>query len=163
MKEIINNEITEIHLCKECFETRENEGGKPIAALSGATTDSFSLGAKKTGLRARTITCSICGTKEEDLRTNGRLGCGDCYKIFAEALEPIVSKVHGHSEHRGKTPSHISRNLDLKAEIRRLQEDLQNAVLAENYERAAKLRDKIKHFENIGVRKGTIEEPFKNV
>jgi protein-arginine kinase activator protein McsA len=36
----------------------------------------------------------------------------------------------------------------MKNELRRLHEDLQRAIVSENYERAAKLRDKIRKFED---------------
>ena len=164
LKEIINDVVTEIHMCKECFDIREQEGGAFATGCPEKALDSAGLGARsKTRPKGTTIQCAACGATDEELRANGRLGCGDCYRTFAESLEPILSRIHGSTEHRGKRPCLVARNLDLKTELRHLQEDLQNAILAENYERAAKLRDKIKEFENIGAYRDTVKEPFENV
>jgi len=164
LKEIINDVVTEIHMCKECFDIREQGGGAFASACPEKESDSSVQSARgKTGIKGSPVKCASCGTTDEELRANGRLGCGDCYHTFAESLEPILSRVHGFTEHRGKRPSLLARNLDLKTELRHLQEDLQSAILTENYERAAKLRDKIREFENIGACKDTIKEPFENV
>jgi protein arginine kinase activator len=164
LKEIINDVVTEIHMCKECFEIREQEGGAfATASPEKASDSSLQKARKQAGIKSKTLKCPACGTTDEELRANGRLGCGDCYHTFAESLEPILNRVHGFTEHRGKRPCLVARNLDLKTELRHLQEDLQNAILTENYERAAKLRDKIKEFENMGTYRDTIKEPFENV
>ena len=164
LKEIINDVVTEIHMCKECFDIREQEGGAFAAACPEKASDSVVQNARrKARIKGKAVKCASCGTTDEELRANGRLGCSDCYHTFAESLEPILSRVHGFTEHRGKRPCLMARNLDLKTALRHLQEDLQNAILTENYERAAKLRDKIKEFENIGAYKDTIKEPFENV
>ncbi len=148
LKEIIGGIVTELHLCQACFEARETQGtgvpdsdpNKILAALDGTAE-------KKAD--AERATCSACGTTVDDLRDKGRLGCSDCYKVLAVSLEPILTRVHGATEHRGKFPHPVERNLDLKNELRRLQEDLHEAVVTENYERAAKLRDKIRQYENM--------------
>jgi protein arginine kinase activator len=118
--------------------------------ITGKALDALTDQGKKTGKpQAPPAQCPVCGTTDEELHEKGRLGCGDCYKTFAETLEPILSRVHGSTEHHGKFPRQAARNLDLKTELRRLQEDLQSAIISENYERAAKLRDRIKQYENI--------------
>jgi protein arginine kinase activator len=164
LKEIIKNLVTNTHMCKECFETREEEGISSAASASGKMLDSLSHQLNQNiEIVARTSKCDSCGVTDEELRANGRLGCGDCYKTFDKSLTPILSRIHGFTEHRGKSPRETSRNLDLKTELRRLQEALQKAILTENYELAAKLRDKMKHFENIAAHSGQIGEPIDNV
>jgi protein-arginine kinase activator protein McsA len=49
--------------------------------------------------------------------------------------------------HVGKKPSRFSRIMEREAQIKALQRDLRKAVLEENYEVAALLRDQIKQFE----------------
>lgn len=147
LKEIINNVVTELHLCQECFESREYQGGGPVH-ISDADLNALIEDDKKKA-KSKTQRCPVCGLSEEQFRARGRLGCSECYTIFAKALEPILAKVHGSTEHRGKFPQEAARSLDLKTELRKLQEDLQRAINEENYERAAKLRDKIKQFGDV--------------
>ncbi len=163
LKEIVDEVVTEIHLCKECFEAREREAGQAIVSSMNTAELAGHKARKRGRIQAKAITCRTCGTTDEEFRASGRFGCEDCYRAFAESLNPILNRVHGSTQHRGKVPSQMRRNLDLKTELRRLQEDLQAAILAENYERAAKLRDKIKQYENIGTHTGTVKGPLENV
>lgn len=148
LKEIINNVVTELHLCEECYRQRELKGDAGGGLSPAKMLESAASGKKTSKAARKPRKCPECGMNEDQFRSNGRLGCAQCYRTFEEALKPILSKVHGSTEHRGKFPRPAERSLDLKAELRRLQEDLQEAILSENYERAAKLRDRIKHYEN---------------
>lgn len=147
LKEIIGGEVTELHLCQDCYDTREQEG-TGVSESSPADIVSSLTGSKRKNVDSEPESCPACGTTKANLREKGRLGCSDCYVSFAASLEPILSRVHGAVEHRGKIP-HPANNLDLKNELRRLQEELHDAIMSENYERAAKLRDKIKVYEDM--------------
>jgi protein arginine kinase activator len=149
LKEIINNVVTEIHLCQDCFESREHQGAAGTGNAFDSDSDALVEDEKKKTRKSKTRKCPACGLSEEQFRARGRLGCSECYTAFTKTLEPILAKVHGSVEHRGKIPQEAARSLDLKTELRKLQEDLQRAIQEENYERAAKLRDKIKQFGNI--------------
>jgi protein arginine kinase activator len=149
LKEIINNVVTELHLCQECYEAREQQGKTGSVDAEVDLQGLVEEEKKKSKTKPKSKRCPGCGLSEEQFRARGRLGCGECYRIFAKALEPILVKVHGATEHCGKIPQEAARSLDLKTELRKLQEDLQRAILAENYERAAKLRDRIKQFGKI--------------
>jgi len=149
LKEIINNVVTELHLCQDCYESREHQGKTGLDDVGANLNALVEDEKKKVKAKGKGKRCPGCGLSEEQFRARGRLGCGECYKIFAKTLEPILVKVHGSTEHHGKIPQESARSLDLKTELRKLQEDLQRAILAENYERAAKLRDKIKQFGSI--------------
>ena len=148
LKEIINDVVTELHLCQACYDARESAG----AGVTESTTNDMLSGLFVPGVKVtqeEATECAGCRTSKTDLREQGRLGCGECYGTFSTSLEPILSKVHGATEHRGKVPHPAARNLDLKNELRLLQEELQTAIVSENYERAAKLRDKIKDYESV--------------
>jgi protein arginine kinase activator len=146
LKEIIGGEITELQLCQDCYEKREQEG-TGVAESSAADIVSSLTGAGKEIAESEPESCSACGTTKPGLQEKGRLGCSNCYMVFSASLEPILLRVHSSVEHRGKIPQPAD-NLDMKKELRRLQEDLQDAIMSENYERAAKLRDKIRVFED---------------
>jgi protein arginine kinase activator len=149
LKEIVNNVVTEVHLCQACFDLHEQKGN----ILENASAKELSKGAAeqgklKTKSRTKPKKCPSCGMSEDQFRAKGRFGCSDCYPAFTSAMIPILSTIHGSTEHHGKVPHNTMRTLDLKVELKKLQEDLKRAIISENYERAAKLRDKIKQFEN---------------
>ncbi len=148
LKEIINDVVTEFNLCQACYDARESEGTGVTESSTDKMLSELSIAGVKV-MEEEATDCSACGTSKMDLREKGRLGCSDCYSTFSVSLEPILSRIHGAVEHRGKLPHPAASNLDLKNELRRLQEELQDAVVSENYERAAKLRDKIRHYESM--------------
>jgi len=150
LKEIINNVVTELHLCQACFEAREKEGTSGFSASVDKALDSIiNPEKKKAKSKAKMQKCDACGITEEQFLGKGRMGCGDCYDAFAESVTPLLEKIHGSTGHRGKAPHAVARQLDVKNELTRLQEDLQEAIHSENYERAAKLRDRIRKFEGV--------------
>lgn len=147
LKEIINDVVTEFNLCQTCYDAREQEGTGVSDSLAADVVSSFAMiGGKED---AEPAACPACATSKVDLREKGRLGCSECYGAFSVSLEPILSRAHGSTEHRGKVPQRAAMNLDLKNELRRLQEDLREAIVSENYEQAARLRDKIIHYESM--------------
>jgi len=91
-----------------------------------------------------TLRCDACGlTYEEFLRT-GKLGCAECYKVFAEQLKPLLLRVHGRSQHAGRVPADRQQERALQLCIADLKARMDKAVEIENFEEAAAIRDEIK-------------------
>ena len=95
------------------------------------------------------LSCESCGLTFEEFARQGRFGCGECYKAFRQRLEMIMRKIHGASLHRGRAP--ISEVVPVEGdgaipvkEEERLEAELKKAVEAEDFERAAEIRDKLK-------------------
>lgn len=95
------------------------------------------------------LVCPTCHLSFEEFTRLGRFGCGDCYRTFRPRLESIMRKIHGASLHRGKTPvldtvlETGSLPIPVKEE-ERLEKELHKAIEAEDFERAAEIRDKLK-------------------
>lgn len=104
------------------------------------------------------IKCPKCGLSYDDFKKTGRLGCSQCYSTFEATLVPLVKRIHGSAEHFGKAPAEVAKTPKpaAKKKPNRLEElkgRLQRAVKLEEFEEAAKLRDKIREFEKKrGVR-----------
>ena len=92
--------------------------------------------------------CPQCGLTWAEFRQGGLLGCEHDYACFDKDLSPLLNRAHeGATHHLGKVPTRrggtsvpAKRQLD----VARLKKELQRAVEAEDYERAAKLRDQIR-------------------
>lgn len=85
--------------------------------------------------------CPTCHFKLEDFRNSGRLGCADCYTVFADEIsaeEPPADAVID-------AKSDIGAAME-SAPVRRskLEQQLQAAIDREDYETAARLRDELK-------------------
>ena len=81
----------------------------------------------------------------EKFRQSSLLGCPYDYEVFDKQLKGIIEKSHaGHTEHRGKIPARTPADERKQLELLRLRQELEAALQAEDYETAAKLRDRIK-------------------
>ena len=62
----------------------------------------------------------------------------------------LIQRIHGNSCHTGKVPVRGEAKLAGKQRIVQLRQELQQAVLEEQFERAAELRDQIRSLEREG-------------
>ncbi len=93
-------------------------------------------------------TCPICGSTFTDISNKGKLGCSDCYKTFADYLKNPLKQIHGSTRHTGKIPLRSGKRLRKESEIDKLSSELNRAVMEQNFEQAAVLRDKINDLKN---------------
>ena len=147
LTEIIDDQITELHLCEECAQKKgaQMESHFGLSDLLAGLAD---LGTQfnKTKIDAK-LKCPKCGLTYEDFKKVGRLGCGECYTAFKEALAPLLKRIHGSTQHYGKAPKKAAKIVKAKNESQDLKERLQKAIQKEDFEEAAKLRDKIRELD----------------
>lgn len=144
LTEIVNGQAMEKHLCKECAmaENYTVADQVPVSQLLEA------LVQQAGGKEAAQAKCEVCGQSYKDFRSNGLLGCPHDYKVFESLLLPLLERAHeGASHHIGKVPVNADAGEKRQKELVRLRKLLQDAVVKEDYERAAGLRDQIKTLE----------------
>ena len=134
----------EVHLC----DTHAREAGivmpgqPPINQL--LTQFVFSQGAKTAAPKPVIKACPGCGMTFAQFRQAGRLGCAQCYIAFETELSQLIERAQsGGCHHCGKAPRRSGAALDRELLIQRLARELDQAVAAEQYERAAQLRDRL--------------------
>ena len=146
--EAVDGHSSTWNLCEECARARGVTGALPnlagplVGMLMGLLAES--VGEPELGESSREAACSRCGTTSVDFRRTGRLGCAECYRVFRAELVPLLRRIHGSTEHRGKVPDSRSKSIESERELRRLRAELGRAVRREEYERAAELRDLIR-------------------
>jgi len=86
------------------------------------------------------LSCPDCGVRYMDFRVGGRLGCPNDYKVFSRGLLPLLQRFHGATRHVGKR----ARPRPEAAQRLRLRSRLREAVALEDYEEAARLRDRLR-------------------
>ncbi|MGI6574281.1 MAG: UvrB/UvrC motif-containing protein [bacterium] len=152
IRKTINNKTTELHLCEQC--AREKGELNFISGTDFSLQKLFaSLLDSDPGLaeldfrHSQEVKCPQCGLTYQDFRKTGRLGCGRCYDTFRSRLEPLLRRIHGQTQHKGKVPHRIGGNLKVKQELQSLKEALNEAVKREEFEKAAVLRDQIRDLE----------------
>lgn len=151
IKKIVNDKITQLHLCSEC--AAKHGYGDMFGALSmnfnnffGSMFD-FPMMSQSLKKEAETV-CPFCGQKFSDIVKSGKIGCAECYDVFCDKIMPNIRSIHGDTSHVGKIPVSAGKEAHKKSEIENLKRSLQEAVDAQEYEKAAELRDKIKKLES---------------
>lgn len=153
LTEIVNEQMTELHLCEDCAKKKGATDIGEHFGLADLLAGLIDVGMGHPSEIARGIgeevglKCLSCGLAYKDFRKIGRLGCGDCYNTFKRTLAPLLKKIHGSNQHIGKSPSRAGKVVKLKTELQGLQNRLQKAIQMEEFEEAARLRDKIRELE----------------
>lgn len=143
MTEIAGKKKDERHLCDECAQGLA-EGVPKLLTPADILQSLLKQVAPELEEMQRTV-CPVCGLSYLEFRSTGRLGCANDYVAFKKGLTPLLERIHGRSQHAGKTPGQVSETLAAKAsELSLLRQELDQAVAREEFEKAAELRDRIK-------------------
>jgi len=150
VQRIVNGQKSESHLCQECAAAK-GELTIFFQPLSVNSLLSAMLGTDAGGARslapARLSRCPLCGLSYDEFARIGKLGCAHCYSEFGKTLDGVLRRIHGSDRHVGKIPRKAGQGHALKREIEELRTELERAVRAEEYERAATIRDRIRELE----------------
>ena len=156
LTEIVDDQMSEMHLCEECAHAKsvQMEQQFGLADLLAGLSD---FGKQVKDVPQGKLECPSCGLSYDDFKKFGRLGCSECFVAFQEQLGTLLKKIHGSNRHVGKKPAGgmvtevgttTVSTTSTALTLQELKDQLQQAVLAEDFERAAQLRDKIREMEN---------------
>lgn len=139
-------EVQKIHICRQCaeengFETLKRSNFEKHSLIAGLMDEPAAPGkpAHKTASR-----CPNCGRTYAAFSKSASLGCSKCYDCFDADIVKVLKRIHGNARHLGKAPRRFcADDAGTRRRIRELRGALRAAVEAENYERAAEIRDEI--------------------
>ena len=143
LTDIVNKKKRESHLCEACARKHNLIPAAPGPQLNLNALIQLIMGTPGGGPDPASLICPACGLQYAQFRADGRLGCPHDYDVFAEALTPLLEKVHRGVRHAGKVPRAVRRDRRA-AELDGLRAELRAAVEAEDYEEAARIRDRIR-------------------
>ncbi len=146
IKQIVNGERTELHLCSDCAEhlgygNLFSGFGFNMGNMFSNFLSDFPLSIAPSG---KTLRCEKCGSSFDDIVRSGMIGCSDCYTTFYDRLLPSLQRIHGKAKHVGKIGQIMGETATKINKIDTLKEELSKAIEEQNYEQAAVLRDQIK-------------------
>lgn len=147
LTEIINNKVTKLHLCENCArkKSQEMEEHFGLADLLSGLADLVPVVEKKEKISEMIgVKCPSCGFTFQNFRKMGRLGCPKCYVTFKNQLNPLLRKIHGSDSHLGKAPTKKEVIRDRTVVLDDLKTRLEKAIETEEFEEAARLRDRIR-------------------
>jgi protein arginine kinase activator len=174
-KETANVHVTEIskeggkaelHLCEECA---KDQGVPALQSPSVFALFKELMEKTNTVSRTRDRQCPQCGMSFGEFKAKGRFGCAHDYEVFLSRVIPLLERIHGASEHVGEadaasvakaaapsgapvaTPTAAAAAAtapqQTASELKRLRRDLQRVIKNEEYEEAARIRDRIQTLE----------------
>jgi len=165
LTEIVDEQMTELHLCEDCAKQKSMQMEQQFG-LSDLLAGLADFGKHAEGHELSQLKCPSCGLTYDDFKKIGRLGCSNCYSTFINYLLPLLKRIHGTTVHTGKMPQGVAVDTAVretpakrteaakpKNELSELKFKLQEAIRLENFEEAAKLRDKIKEVEKKLLKK----------
>ncbi len=171
IKEIVGGKQKSLHICPTCAAAKNKDEkifeGLNLAEILFNVSSQLSESAlpegeinhdsKMTSSPHATVSCSICGWNTLKFQETGHLGCANCYEVFRKILEPAFQNMHKGAMHLGKEPGAEAgkSSTRLSMQIMQLQKQLQQCVAREEFEEAAKLRDRINELKNKVSKKTT--------
>ncbi len=154
-----NSDIKKIDLCKDCarnlsFLSDEDFFGDLTKILSNIfELDNNFYNEAENLFNSLNIDeskkCSFCNITLGTIKKLGQIGCPKCYEEFYNELMPLIKIIQAGMEHRGKIPVNCNKKLKIEKEIIDLRYKLKEEIFIENFEEAAKLRDKINSLKKI--------------
>ncbi|NLT94084.1 MAG: hypothetical protein GXW85_00855 [Clostridia bacterium] len=147
---IVNGHKVEKHLCEQCAKKQQDVVGFtlfPDFSFANFFSSMLDMDHISSRNNINQVKCDKCSMTYSQFAKLGRFGCDRCYDLFGNGLEQILKRIHGNVQHTGKIPKRAGKAIRFKNELERYKMELQKAVLNEEYEKAAELRDKIKELE----------------
>lgn len=138
---VVNGVSREVHLCDAC-------AAKNGINISGATSLSdilVGLGAlEEVEDTGSSKACTFCHLTLGELRKGSRMGCATCYEVFGAELKAMLADMQKGTKHAGKVPVAEAAAEVRDVRLEALERDLEEAVVKEDFETAAQIRDKIR-------------------
>lgn len=148
IQQIVGEDVYDLHLCETCAQEKgiSSQADKIELSLSEILTgllDSSDASQK----RKQSLMCPKCGKKYEDFRKEGTFGCVECFNIFSAEVKVLLKNTCGSVRHTGKYPSKLAVYKTLLIDKEMIKQKLKAELKRENYEEAARLRDRILEIE----------------
>jgi protein arginine kinase activator len=149
----------ELHICATCIQRLDlklENGPPPIAEILGMKPDdASSTKIKVTGHLSLSHVlkgedrCPHCGLAFSEFGSGKLFGCAHDYSAFGSKIDTLLRNYHGTTQHQGRRPGSEPDSAQDAVTARRAKLDaaLREAVVNENYENAAKLRDELKRLD----------------
>jgi protein arginine kinase activator len=107
--------------------------------------------------------CPSCGFAFDDLKKTGRLGCSGCYDFFRSEIKHNLAGMHKGTSHSGRVPKGMVEAFQKRQQLESLEKEMAEAIDAEDYEKAASIRDQINQLEKASLTPDPSEKNPDNV
>ena len=173
--QMVNGVKSEHFLCAQCASEMDLtvtgpglNGEMPLAKLLSNLLSQTMKSEQKEN--CTNVVCPTCGMTYEQFIRDSKFGCADCYKVFDLLIGDNIRQLQGNGQHHGKRPKYMRDDIpqqvreELEASMTEnvpeseyidklldLRKKLRDAIEAEEYEDAARLRDEIREVEKKAI------------
>lgn len=173
IKETMLGETKTHALCEDCAKKHKDtimpsnmQIEKLIQSLISFTEDELEKDeSKKITKKQKSKKCPKCGSTYEEVVLSKIAGCSECYKTFSSEIDELINKVARNVSYHGAKPKSTktrkTNEEDTSKLIREYKKDLNEAIMIEDYDKAAKLRDLIKTLEGKDDKKVSVKKETK--
>jgi len=111
LSKLVNGKSIDVHVCEKCIPQLSQKdlvdfdiwaAVSKVAASKGKEDPAAAVENEIKEISAKSLLipsptpavsnrCPSCGFTSEDVRKTGRLGCGECYGVFAELLQDVLN------------------------------------------------------------------------
>ena len=93
--------------------------------------------------------CPSCGMSNETLAKHRLFGCAECYAAFPQEVERFMLELQYGNQHCGRVPAFAHH----RAKVAGIRREMAKAATANDFRKAAELRDTIRAMERIPAQK----------
>ena len=146
-------------LCTDCAEAMRRTGELeeiriPTASATFGCSESVMFG-NLCGITvphniAAVRTCPVCSSTLAGIAESGNVGCASCYKTFRDEISGALHALPDSTPYPGRMPRNFRLRRERAARASLLREQMKAAVLNEDFETAALLRDQIRSLQAQG-------------
>jgi len=143
LTQIINGKKVEMHLCNACASEVQGKMYNDNSFQQFLTSLLKLQGNETQETSNKEEVCPKCHMTLEEFKKKSKLGCDECYQVFRPYIHHIVKSVHGGHIHTGKKPFRLNKKEILAKKIEDLESRLKLAIMQEEYNEAALIRDEL--------------------
>ncbi|MFP4178505.1 MAG: UvrB/UvrC motif-containing protein [Spirochaetaceae bacterium] len=153
VQQIMGGELYEYHMCGDCARKKgvstDQDGNMQfsLSHLLGGLVDGEGEGEEQAPIVTE---CPNCRTSLKEIREGETAGCPECYTAFRGHIDDLLAEYADITTHKGKYPEKLRAYKTILVDKESLKKKLNEAVHEEEYETAAKLRDRLREMEEYG-------------
>ena len=147
LTQIVDGEVIETNICESCAVINPDLGlfinfdfGNIFKVLGEDIKNIDDLKERQ---------CSNCNMTYSQIINSGKIGCPQCYVDFQDELKELFKSMYGRENHIGKIPSKSVERIKEDQLIENLEARLEKAIISEDFESAAIIRDEINRLNEL--------------
>ncbi|MFP4384579.1 MAG: UvrB/UvrC motif-containing protein [Spirochaetia bacterium] len=149
IQQILGEKKLEIGLCQSCANKYGISKNAEILQTTTSELLQSLLQAKGKGSGSKNRICPRCTLTLKEFKKYERLGCTECFNVFKSEITAMLRDKEMGSRHTGKFPNKLSAYKTFFIDRERIRKKLETAIAREDYERAAKLRDRLTELDQL--------------